>query len=284
MGYLMNLKIHFLHSHIDYFPENLEDFSEEKGERFHQDLQDFARRYQVTTNDHPERYGYNLGTLYSLDRDKKFEIKFSSLSSTTGGFAWGLPMEEGATRSVPYRFYFSDKLLKEVVLYDFMIRNGGQIKNNSKKLFNLAQYGLSGDPGRIAIDERGWLWVPIIGGGGVVEFDPFTKTRHDSLSVPAAKVGACTFGGHDLDILYVSTIGYEYKLPHQHRPKGDQGGHVYAFRNLGVRGTLTRPYFMNPAKLPKMVIEARARRAQAARLKGGPNLTVDLGEGSSSNF
>lgn len=46
MGCLMNLKIHFLHSHIDYFPENLGDFSEEQGERFHQDLKDFERRYQ----------------------------------------------------------------------------------------------------------------------------------------------------------------------------------------------------------------------------------------------
>lgn len=46
MGCLMNLKIHFLHSHIDYFPENLGDFSEEQGERFHQDFKDVERRYQ----------------------------------------------------------------------------------------------------------------------------------------------------------------------------------------------------------------------------------------------
>jgi len=46
MGCLINLKIHFLHSHIDYFPANLGDFSEEQGERFHQDLKDVERRYQ----------------------------------------------------------------------------------------------------------------------------------------------------------------------------------------------------------------------------------------------
>jgi len=32
LGCLMNLKLHFLHSHLDYFPENLEDYSEEQGE------------------------------------------------------------------------------------------------------------------------------------------------------------------------------------------------------------------------------------------------------------
>lgn len=40
LGCLMNYKIYFLHSHIDYFPENLGDFSEEQGERFYQDIKD----------------------------------------------------------------------------------------------------------------------------------------------------------------------------------------------------------------------------------------------------
>lgn len=46
LGCLMNLKLHFLHSHLDYFPENLGDYSEEQGERFHQDLKEMERRYQ----------------------------------------------------------------------------------------------------------------------------------------------------------------------------------------------------------------------------------------------
>lgn len=46
LGCLMSLKLHFLHSHLDYFPENLGDFSEEQGERFHQDMKEMERRYQ----------------------------------------------------------------------------------------------------------------------------------------------------------------------------------------------------------------------------------------------
>lgn len=45
-GCLMNLKMHFLDSHLDQFPENNGDFSEEQGERFHQDLKEFERRFQ----------------------------------------------------------------------------------------------------------------------------------------------------------------------------------------------------------------------------------------------
>ncbi|KMQ84942.1 hypothetical protein RF55_16839 [Lasius niger] len=46
LGYLMNLKLHFLDSHIDYFPENLGDYSEVQGKRFHQDIKKMERRYQ----------------------------------------------------------------------------------------------------------------------------------------------------------------------------------------------------------------------------------------------
>lgn len=46
MGVNMSLKIHFLHSHLDFFPENLGQFSDEHGERFHQDLKMFEERYQ----------------------------------------------------------------------------------------------------------------------------------------------------------------------------------------------------------------------------------------------
>lgn len=42
----MNLKLHFLDSHLDEFPENLGDFSEEQGERFHQDIKVMETRYQ----------------------------------------------------------------------------------------------------------------------------------------------------------------------------------------------------------------------------------------------
>ena len=33
-------------SHVEYFPKNLEDYSEELGERFHQDIKVVEQRYQ----------------------------------------------------------------------------------------------------------------------------------------------------------------------------------------------------------------------------------------------
>ena len=43
----MSVKLHFLHSHLEYFPENLGYYSKEQGESFHQDLNVMERRYQA---------------------------------------------------------------------------------------------------------------------------------------------------------------------------------------------------------------------------------------------
>ena len=42
--------MHFLDSHLSYFPENLGVYSEEQGERFHQDISEMERRYRGRWN------------------------------------------------------------------------------------------------------------------------------------------------------------------------------------------------------------------------------------------
>ena len=50
LGCNMSVKVHFLQSHLDYFPENLGAVSEEQGERFHQDIKTMEKRYQGQWN------------------------------------------------------------------------------------------------------------------------------------------------------------------------------------------------------------------------------------------
>ena len=45
-GCRMFLKLHFLHYYVDFFRDNLGNVSEERGERFHQDIQVMEKRYQ----------------------------------------------------------------------------------------------------------------------------------------------------------------------------------------------------------------------------------------------
>ncbi|UYV70283.1 hypothetical protein LAZ67_7002368 [Cordylochernes scorpioides] len=46
LGCNMSFKIHFLHSRLDFFPDNLGAVSDEHGERFHQAISSMEKRYQ----------------------------------------------------------------------------------------------------------------------------------------------------------------------------------------------------------------------------------------------
>ena len=46
LGIIMSIKVDFLHSHLDRFPENLGDVSDEQSERFHQDIKVMEERHQ----------------------------------------------------------------------------------------------------------------------------------------------------------------------------------------------------------------------------------------------
>ena len=50
LGCNMSVKVHFLNSHLNYFPENLGAMSEEQGERFHQEIKTMEKRYQRRWN------------------------------------------------------------------------------------------------------------------------------------------------------------------------------------------------------------------------------------------
>ena len=45
LGCNMSAKVHFLHSHVNYFPANFGEMSEEQGERFYQDIKTMEKIY-----------------------------------------------------------------------------------------------------------------------------------------------------------------------------------------------------------------------------------------------
>ena len=52
LGVKMNIKVHYSFYHLDRFPENLGDLSEEQGERFHQDIKVMEKRCQGRWDTH----------------------------------------------------------------------------------------------------------------------------------------------------------------------------------------------------------------------------------------
>ena len=92
-----------------------------------------------------------------------------------------------------------------------------------------------GEPGSLdgmTIDVEGGLWVAIWGGWKVVRFG--ANGRVDAvIEVPAAHVTSCTFGGPDLDELYITSAWSE--VPDADRASQPHAGSVFRVRP-GVRG------------------------------------------------
>lgn len=62
------MQVRFIHRHIDCFPENLRDYSEEQGGRFHQDVRGIGRRYQ-------RRWDVSTLTIVGCSSDKQNKNK-----------------------------------------------------------------------------------------------------------------------------------------------------------------------------------------------------------------
>jgi hypothetical protein len=77
MGCRMSLKMHFLHSHLSFFPPNLGAVSDEHGERFHQEISTMEERYQGRFN--PSMMG---DYCWFLQRDTASSHKRKSRSNT----------------------------------------------------------------------------------------------------------------------------------------------------------------------------------------------------------
>jgi hypothetical protein len=67
----MSLKIHFLHSHLDFCPANLGDVSDEHGERLHQDIARMEKRYEGKWN--PSMLGDYCWTLIREASDSDYK-------------------------------------------------------------------------------------------------------------------------------------------------------------------------------------------------------------------
>ena len=69
----MSLKIHFLHSHSDFFPENFGAISDEQDERFHKDIKTMETWYQGCWNEN--MMADHCWLLYRDNPDKMFKRK-----------------------------------------------------------------------------------------------------------------------------------------------------------------------------------------------------------------
>jgi L-arabinonolactonase len=125
--------------------------------------------------------------------------------------------------------YFSDSHVSTTYAYDYDLDTG--LVANRRPFVNSRAMGLDGDPDGATVDSEGRVWMAIYEGGKIAAFRP-DGTLERIVPMPVSLAVSVTFGGPDLDRLYVTTIDPAFF----NKPAEEGAGAVFVIDGLGVRG------------------------------------------------
>lgn len=156
-------------------------------------------------------------SLYCLDTDGRCTLKVSDVTNSNG-ICWSTDAQA---------MYYIDTPTQEVRAYDFDLKSGAI--DRPRIVVDTAAHGYASSPDGMTIDTEGMLWVAFCHGGCVVRFDPSKDKELLRVDLPCIETTACTFGGANLDRLFVTT-GISSGLDEP------DAGRVFVIDGLGVQG------------------------------------------------
>ncbi len=138
-------------------------------------------------------YGEALpeSALWCMDTDGKVSLKLDKVIQGNG-MGWTMDNK---------KMYFIDSQTYTVQEFDFDLEKGA-ISNGRIAVRVPKEMGL---PDGMTVDSEGMIWVALWGGGAVSRWNPATGELLQKIDIPAKNVTACTFGGPNMDELYVTT-------------------------------------------------------------------------------
>ena len=130
------------------------------------------------------------GSLYSFDG--KSITKLISHITISNGMTW----------SPDYKtFYYIDTPTSEVKAFDYDLETGEVA--NPRGVISIPLY--LGWPDGMTSDMQGNLWIAMWGGAQVTKWNPSMGRLLEQIPVPAMNVSSVTFGGRDLNELYITS-------------------------------------------------------------------------------
>ncbi len=131
-------------------------------------------------------------------------------------------------------FFCADSERATIYAYDYDIETGAVA---NRRVFTSTE-AMAGHPDGATVDSEGYLWSALIFGGQVVRYRPDGSVDR-MVKVPVEYVTSVTFGGPDLDVLYITSNAG----PMSGRPAQEpEAGGLFAIFGLGVTG-LPEPRF-----------------------------------------
>ncbi len=159
--------------------------ADKPGARFNDGLVDAAGRFWAGTMTETDA----TSSLYRLDPDLSLHTMLNGIT-ISNGIGWN---RENT------RLYFTDTNERTVWLYDFDLPTGSI--TNKRPFLQVEGTGL---PDGLAVDMEGNVWCTLCGGGRIEVYNP-NGSKIDELLFPTRCITACTFGGEDLSILFVTS-------------------------------------------------------------------------------
>ncbi|XP_017101819.2 regucalcin-like [Drosophila bipectinata] len=158
------------------------------------------------------------GELYSWQAGGQLNVLKEKVG-LSNGLAWDTKAK---------KMYYSDTNNFEVESYDYDQTTGAV--SNPKVAFDLRKIRPEGPmyPDGITIDTEGNIYVATFWGGTVFKVDPSSGKILLEIAIPTSQVTSVTFGGPNLDILYVTTAD----ITDQPKPAGT----VFQVTGLNSKG------------------------------------------------
>ena len=206
------------------FVQHILNPGEGTGNRFNDGKCDAAGRFWAGTMSLKEEA--NKGNLYVVETDLSLEKKIENVS-ISNGIAWN------ADSSI---MYYIDTPTNYVFAFDYNI-NTGDIYNQ-RVVIDLTHE--SGHPDGMTIDEEGMLWIAFYGGWRVARYNPYTSALLQQVSMPVENVTCCTFGGIDLNDLYITTASQN--MSEEALADQPHAGKLFVVKNIGVKGILPQKF------------------------------------------
>lgn len=162
----------------------------------------------------------NAGKLYMLDANQSVSLKINDVTCSNG-MAWSLDHDS---------FYYIDTGSQEVVAYDY--ENKTATISNKRSIIKITAE--EGYPDGMTIDSEGMLWIALWGGWQIRRYNPSNGKLLHQIQLPVSQVTSCTFGGENLEDLYITSAktGLD-KIQQLAQPLA---GSLFVIRKCGYRG------------------------------------------------
>ncbi|MBN1298607.1 MAG: SMP-30/gluconolactonase/LRE family protein [Actinobacteria bacterium] len=137
---------------------------------------------------------YPLGSLYCLATNLEVKTVIKRVVQLNG-IAWSPDNS---------KMYIVDTCSFKILQFDFDEANGS-ISNEKTAVQIPEDFSY---PDGMCRDVEGTLWVAHWGGYQVSRWDPESGKLIEKIPLPAPNVTCCSFGGHDLDWLFITTASF----------------------------------------------------------------------------